>query len=296
MIERIVDISERPARLSVRHGVLVVEQTDSDPATIPLAEVAALVVSNPRVRYSHAVLSGLAAQGGLFITCDEKHLPVAMLLPLQNHYVQVERFACQAGASRPLKKRLWQQIVRAKIRAQAAVLLELRGHNAGLPALVRRVRSGDPENVEAQAARRYWPALFDDPAFRRRAGAEDHNRHLNYGYAVLRAMVARALCACGLHPSLGLHHHNRYDTFCLADDLMEPFRPLVDRAVARLVDESDADLVMGKETKASLLEALTARLELGGEYRTLFDVVAKTASSLAGVYEGKARKLKLPEW
>ena len=132
----------------------------------------------------------------------------------------------------PVCKRLWRQIVRAKIKAQAALLVELRGTDFGLGALVLRVRSGDPSNVEARAARRYWPHVFADLDFRRHRENEDQNILLNYGYAVLRAIIARAICAAGLHPSLGIHHHNRYNAFCLADDLMEPFRPAVDHAVA----------------------------------------------------------------
>lgn len=296
MIERIIDISDEPARLRVRGGLLVIEHPDADEATVPLAEIAALVVSNPRVRYSQAVLAGLAKNGSVMVACDERHMPVAMLLPLDAHYVQAERFALQADASKPFKKRIWQQIVRSKIRAQAAVLQELRGHDGDLSALVDKVRSGDPHNVEARAARRYWPMLFDDPDFRRDHESEDHNRHLNYGYAVLRAAVARALCACGLHPSLGLHHHNRYDAFCLADDLMEPFRPLVDRAVAMLVEQLGPGLSLDRDAKGSLLEALTGRVELRGESRALFDVLARTAHSLASAYETGRKEILLPDW
>jgi hypothetical protein len=174
----------------------------------------------------------------MFIVSNEKHLPAAMLLPLSTHSTQTERFARQAAVSLPTRKRAWQQIVQAKLRAQARLLEETTGADQGLHVMAGRVRSGDPDNLEAQAARVYWPALFgkeaSGEAFRRDPEGEGINVHLNYGYAVLRAIVARALCASGLHPSLGVHHHNRYDTFCLADDLMEPFRPLVDRVVAGL--------------------------------------------------------------
>ena len=295
MIERIIDISERPARLSVREGLLVIEHEEGQRTTVPLEELAALVVSNPCVIYTHAVLSGIAAHGGAFVACDQKHLPAGMLLPLNAHYVQAERFARQARASQPLKKRLWQQIVTAKVLAQAAGLRQLRGDDEGLAGLASTVRSGDPQNVEGQASRRYWPALFNDPHFRRNTDAEDQNRHLNYGYAVVRAIVGRAICACGLHPSLGLHHHNRYDPFCLADDLMEPFRPLVDKPVAKWVDARGALAPLDTQAKHALLDELTDRIELQGEMRTLFDVAQRAAASLSAAFEGKSRKLLLPQ-
>ncbi|MBZ0254251.1 MAG: type II CRISPR-associated endonuclease Cas1, partial [Candidatus Methylomirabilis sp.] len=233
--------------------------------------------------------------GGAFVACDEKHLPVGMLLPIDAHFVQAERFARQAEAAFPVKKRLWKQVVQAKIRAQGRLLDALHGKDMGLLPMAGRVRSGDPDNLEAQASRRYWGALFDKPGFRRDRTAEDANRNLNYGYAVLRAIVARAVCAAGLHPSLGLHHHNRYDAFCLADDLMEPFRPVVDGAVVRWVRERGEGAPFDREAKARLLEALTGRFEAEGEARTLFDLAARAASSLAGVFLGERADLALPE-
>jgi len=295
MTDRIIDISEQPARLSVRYDNLVIESDGQETQSLPLAELGVLVVSNPQVSFTHAVLSGLAAAGGAFIACDERHMPVGMLLPIAGHYVQAERFARQTEAALPTKKRLWQQIVQAKLKAQARLLQELRGDDGGLLALAERVRSGDPDNMEARASRLYWTALFEDPAFRRNREGEDQNRLLNYGYAVLRAIVARAVCAAGLHPSIGVHHHNRYDAFCLADDLMEPFRPLVDRAVVQYVGLYGADAPLDKGAKAALLESLTGRFTLDGEERALFDVAARCASSLAAVFEGKAKGLLLPE-
>lgn len=296
MTDRILDLSESAARLSVRDGLLVVAREGQDPATIPLADVGVLVVSHPQVSYTHAVLAGLVAHGGAFVTCDERHLPVGMLLPVDAHYVQTERFALQARASLPTRKRLWRQIVRAKVRAQGNLLAELHGEDQGLCALALETRSGDSSNVEAQASRRYWPALFADAAWRRNREAEDQNRFLNYGYAVLRAIVARAVCAAGLHPSLGLHHHNRYNSFCLADDLMEPLRPTVDRAVYHLVKAEGPDAPLGPRTKAALLQAVTARLEIQRQERSVFDVASIMASSLVGVLEKREKRLILPEF
>jgi len=295
MIERILDISEKPANLRLRNGLLVMQGEGEEPVTMPLEDVAVLVVSNPQVTFSQAILSGIAASGGAFVVCNEKHMPVGMLLSLTGNFVQAERFALQANVPVPTRKRLWQQIVRVKIKAQANLLKRLRGNDEGLAALAERVRSGDPGNLEGQASRRYWPALFARKDFRRDAEAADQNRHLNYGYAVLRAIVARAICAAGLHPSLGLHHHNRYDAFCLADDLMEPFRPKVDGAVWGIVAKSGPAAMLDRTTKAALLQAITGRVTVQGESRTVFDAASIAASSLVAVLEKRAKRLILPE-
>lgn len=294
VINRILDLSETPTRLRVRHKNLVVEPKDQPAVSMPLSAVAVLVVSHPQVSFTQAVLSGLVEAGGVFVTCDGRRLPIGMLAPLEGHHTQVERFSAQASANQPLKKRLWQQVVRSKIRAQARMLSELHGEDFGLAALAPLVRSGDTANVEARAARRYWQLLFADAEFRRDRDAMNQNRLLNYGYAVLRAIVARAICGAGLHPSLGLHHHNRYSMYCLADDLMEPLRPIVDGVVADIVRHHGADVALSRDTKAVLIDALLDRHEVCGEQRTLFDFSARMASSLAACYLGTARELVLP--
>jgi len=296
MTDRILEISEEAARLSVRTGLLVIACPDRDEVTVPMADIGVIVVSHPRVTYTQAVLAELVARGGAFVACDQRHLPVGMLLPLDAHYVQTERFAVQAQAPLPMRKRLWRQIVRAKVRAQGALLASLYGNDHGLSALAAGVRSGDAANVEAYASRRYWPALFADPKFRRDREAEDQNRLLNYGYAILRAIVARAIAAAGLHPSLGLHHHNRYNSFCLADDLMEPFRPLVDKAVCELVREAGPAVALDRAAKTALLQAVTGRITVDGESRTTFDAASIAASSLVAVLEKRSKGLVLPEF
>ena len=296
MINRILDFSEAPARLRVRLAQLIVQREDRPEVSVPLADLAVVVVAHPQVTFTQAVLAGLAAGGGAFVTCDGRNLPVGMMLPLAAHTTQVERFVAQARAPAPVRKRLWQQVVRAKIAAQAALLVELRGSDFGLAALAARVHSGDPSNVEARAARRYWPHLFADLAFRRHRENEDQNLLLNYGYAVLRAIVARAVCAAGLHPSLGIHHHNRYNAYCLADDLMEPFRPTVDRAVAEYMSSHDEPYRLEAAAKQHIIGELTGRYLVNGQQRTLFDTAARMASSLADVFLGNAEELDLPEW
>lgn len=295
MTDRIVEVAAGPARLHVRLDQLVIERDGQPAVTTPVAEIAALVLSTPRVQFTQAVLAGIAAAGGSVVVCDGRFLPAAMLLPVETHFVQTERFALQVRLSAPRRKRLWQQLVRTKIRAQARLLGERNGDDAGLAALAARVRSGDPENREAQVSRRYWPLLFANPKFRRDREAPDQNRHLNYGYTVLRAMVSRAVCGAGLHPSFGLMHRNRYDAFSLASDLMEPFRPVVDRAVARWIEDHDPLAPLDPESKAWLIASVQARFVAGGQARTLSDILFRTASSLAQAILRRAPKLDLPK-
>lgn len=296
MTDRILDISRLAARLSVRHKQLVIDQSPEGEVTMPLAELAVVVVSHPQVTYTQAVLACLAESGGAFVACNRQYLPVGLFLPLVAHFAQAERFAAQARAAQPLRKRLWKQIVREKIRSQARTLQVLYGSDCGLLALVSQVRSGDTSNVEARAAHRYWPQLFLDVEFRRNRDNQDQNLLLNYGYAVLRAIIARAICAAGLHPSLGIHHHNRYNAYCLADDLMEPFRPIVDLAVVEYIGEHDEPYGVEAAAKQHLIARLTRRYLVDGAQRTLFDTVTRLAGSLADVFLNGTLKLTLPTW
>lgn len=297
MIDRIIEISN-PARLSIRDSQLVIELAPGEqlslPFTIPVSDIAALLLAHPQITLSQAVLSRIAEAGGAVITIDGKYLPASMLLPVQSHFIQTERFARQMEISLPTRKRLWQQIVRAKIKAQGELLRELHGSDEGLIALSVRVRSGDVGNLEAQAARRYWQHLFPGGRFRRGSDENDQNRHLDYGYTVLRAAVARALCAAGLHPSVGLKHSNRYDPFCLAADVMEPFRPLIDRRVAQWAAHEDVAAPLDSRTKNWLIGSVTARYVYDREERTLFDVLLRVANSLAKCVTGEISEPALP--
>jgi CRISPR-associated protein Cas1 len=262
MIDRIIEIAN-PARLSIRDAQLVIERTRQEqlslPFTTPVSEIAVLLLAHPQIILSQAVLSRIAEVGGSVVTIDGKFLPTSMQLPVQAHFLQTERFAKQMQLSLPTKKRLWQQIVGAKIRAQGELLKELHGTDAGLIAMSARVRSDDVGNLEAQAARRYWGQIFGDTKFRRGSEEPNQNRHLDYGYAVLGAAVARALCAAGLHPSIGLRHKNRYDAFCLAADVMEPFRPLIDRRVAQWIADHDPASPLDPATKSWMIGSTTTR-------------------------------------
>lgn len=290
MIDRVLDISEEPAQLSIRNGLLVVKSGGTERAAIPCEELAAVVIGHREVTLTQAVLSELAKAGALVVTCDEKFLPTAMVLSLDAHHAQAERFRRQAAMPGPRRKRLWQSIVQAKIRAQAAVLEQVTESDEGLRALVPRVRSGDPDNVEARAARRYWLKLFSDGQFRRRDSEDVRNARLNYGYAVLRSATARAVCGAGLHPSFGLFHTNAYNPFALADDLMEPFRPLID-----LVAHAEQETELSRETKRKLIGVMVSRYSAGGEERTLTDILSRVAQSLARIVMGGRETLWLPE-
>jgi CRISPR-associated protein Cas1 len=290
-VEYVIDLSDAPASLSVRCGQLIIK-ADGREDSVPLAEILVLVVSHPVVRYTHAVLSGICEAGGAVVLCNEKRLPCGMLLPLVSHVVQTERLSAQVGMSLPLKKQLWKQIISAKVAAQGRLLAARCAHDAGLVMLAGKVRSGDEGNVEAMAARRYWQTLLGESFRREPRSGEAINTLLDYGYGVLRAVVARAICAIGFHPSLGLHHHNRYDPFCLADDMMEPFRPLVDEAVLSIVDKRGRGAPLDKESKAVLIgQIVQRRFSVDGEERKLFDIVNRAAGSLAAVALGKRKKL-----
>jgi CRISPR-associated protein Cas1 len=295
MTDRILDFSDEPARLSVRNFLLVIKREEKEDMTIPVAELAVIVISHPMVTFTQSVLSSLCLAGGTFITCDDKHMPVGILLPIAANFTQTERFAQQANSSEPLRKNIWQQIIKAKIKGQGNLLKEIRGDDFGLCEQSTKVLSGDTANVEARAARTYWGALFDDPNFRRAREVDDQNRFLNYGYMVLRAIVARGICASGLHPSIGVHHHNKYDAFCLASDLMEPLRPIVDRAVYNLVQEFGTDAPMDKEVKTYLLSAFLQKHMIEECERSLFEISTMMASSLCQIFGGAKKKLALPD-
>jgi CRISPR-associated protein Cas1 len=290
--------------LSVQNECLSLERKGFGAVTVPLFEVSVLVLAHPQIVLTHSVLSGVALAGGIVVCVDGKYLPASMSLPLQTHSTQAERFIAQAKIKDPLRKQLWKQVVQAKIRAQEKMLKTLGREEALLPymnpltGLTARVKSGDSTNVEAHAARLYWPHVFkllDDQTFRRDPELEDQNRYLNYGYAILRAMTARAICAAGLHPGLGLHHHNKYSAFCLADDLMEPFRPLVDQAAENCFQRFGPTAEMKKEIKAELFKPLMGRFSDGKETRSLFDWLTQVTQSLASVLESGRGKLVIPE-
>lgn len=292
MIKRTLEISQGPARLSVKNRQLLIRREDHIAGQIPIEDLGVVMVDHGAVTYTHAALADLAASGAVVVLCGPNHLPTAIVQPLADHTQVVWRIQEQLGATVPTRKRLWQQVVQAKIRGQANNL------NASCPGrrklldLARNVRSGDPANVESHAARVYWKHWLPDGPFRRDPTAIGINSFLNYGYAVLRAAVARAIVAAGLLPAIGLHHCNRSNGFCLADDMVEPFRPLVDARVRVLQETGHVDLT--QSGKASLLELLGQPVELNGDTGPLMVNVHRMIASLVRCLRGESRQLEIP--
>jgi CRISP-associated protein Cas1 len=291
MIKRTIEISREAAHVTVRLDQLTLERKGETVGSIPCEDVGVLVVDYPGTTYTHAALARLASAEAVVVICGRDHLPVGLLLPLADHTQVVWRLRDQLSISKPLCKRLWQQIVQQKIRAQAGNL-SLGPARTRLLALARAVRSGDPQNAEAQASKVYWSAFFEGIAFRRDRDGGGPNPLLNYGYAVLRAAIARAIVAAGLLPSLGLHHANRSNAFCLADDLIEPLRPIMDRRVKKLVDGGAVEL--SQPTKAALLEVLASEVRIGDETGPLMVNLHRMVASLVRCYSGQARRIDFP--
>lgn len=292
-MDRIVDIATDGRHLSALRGFMVVSQDRDEVGRVPLDDIAAVIVHAHGVTWSTNLVVALAERGAVMVLCAANHSPVAVCLPLDGHHAQNAHFRAQWDAAQPLCKQLWRRVVVAKIRWQAAVLAAHGGDASAFDLLARKVGSGDRENVEAQAARRYWPALMGED-FRRDRAAEGPNGLLNYGYTILRSLVARAVVASGLHPSIGIHHANRANAFALADDLIEPFRPLVDSLSLRLIARG-VDTVTPEAKRA--FSGLIA-LDLPGPFgtTTVMGAANRLAQTLADSFEsGRASDLALPE-
>ena len=291
-MDRIVDIAADGRHLSAYRGFLIVSEDRAEVGRVPLDDVAAVIVHAHGVTWSTNLIVALAERGAIMLLCGSNHAPVAVCLPLDGHHAQNGRIRAQWEARKPLTKQLWRQLVVAKIRWQAAVL-DANGRSASaFDLLARRVGSGDPDNVEAQAARRYWPLLMG-PDFRRDRDAGGVNGMLNYGYAILRSMCARAVVAAGLHPSIGVHHANRGNAFALADDLIEPFRPIADALTLRLMARGIAEVT----PEAKRAYAGMIALDLTGENGAtpLSSAANRAAQTLAASFQtGRAADLVLP--
>jgi CRISPR-associated protein Cas1 len=272
---------------------LVLKRNGQPVGSIPCEDLGVVVVDHPQTSYTHAALTRLAGCGATVVLCGPDHLPAALVLPLADHTQVVWRLREQLSVKRPVKKRLWRQLVQAKVRAQAANLPEGTPARKKLLALAHSVKSGDPANVEAQGARVYWAHWLPGEKFRRDPNLPGLNAFLNYGYAVVRAAVARAVVAAGLLPALGLHHHNRANAFCLADDLLEPLRPLVDARVRQLHHSGCDELT--QEAKGQLLQLLADRVRLGDETGPLMVSLHRMVASLLKCYCGQTQRLEIPE-
>lgn len=291
MIGRIIEIAEGGRHLAKSRGFLTVNKADTEIGRVPLDDVAAVVANAHGITYSNSLLVALAKRGTPLVICGANHRPAGFLWSADRHHEQAGRISDQAAASMPLKKRLWAQIVSAKIDSQRATLEAVGAVHDGFRLLARKVRSGDPGNVEAQAARRYWPLLFGAD-FRRNRNADGTNAMLNYTYTVLRAGTARAIMAAGLHPSLGLSHRQRGNAFALADDLMEPFRPLADLMVHDLVSRGLCEV--DSETKPDMAQILFTDMSTAEGMRPVSLCLERLTLSLARCFAREARKLELP--
>jgi CRISPR-associated protein Cas1 len=297
-----------PAYLSLRNEQLViklpeVEKNDSLPEsfkrqseiTKPIEDIGVMVLDNRQITVTQGVLEKLLENDCAVITCDSRSLPVGLMLPLYGNTTQNERFRDQLDASVPLKKQLWQQTIQYKIRNQAVVLNQYRGEEVkNMLAWANEVRSGDPDNLEARAATYYWKTLFSTDFIRGREEAPPNNL-LNYGYAILRAIVARGLVVSGMLPTLGIHHHNRYNAYCLADDIMEPYRPYVDELVVKIVDSGTDCSKLNKELKIKLLDIPTIEVTINEQHSPLMIAVGQTTASLYKCFKGEIRRISYPE-
>lgn len=295
-----------PSYLSLNSEQLVIRLPDIEKndmlgqclvQTIPIEDIGVMVLDNKQITLTQGLLEKLLENNCSVITCDSSHLPVGLLLPIDGNTVQSERFRKQIDASLPLKKQLWQQTVKAKIINQAILLQKITGKKVlNMIRLAENVRSGDADNMEARAAVYYWKHVFPDieDFYRDRNGVPPNNM-LNYGYAILRAVVARALVSSGLLPTLGIHHHNRYNAYCLADDIMEPYRPYVDELVINIMNEFDDIGELTKNIKAKLLGVPVLDVKINNRRSSLMVAVQQTAVSLVRCFAGELKRIVYPE-
>lgn len=263
---------------------------------IPVEDIGVVVLDNKQITITQGALGALLDNNVAIVSCDEHRMPSGLMLPLSGNTTQSERFRYQIDASLPLKKQLWQQTIQAKILNQSAVLYSQRGLECGnMEAWAKQVKSGDAGNLEGRAAAFYWQNMFGNiEGFRRDRDGVAPNNLLNYGYAILRAIVARSLVGSGLLPTLGIHHHNRYNAYCLADDIMEPYRPYVDRLVAEIVDSGVDISKLSTELKSKLLSIPVIDVVINGRRSPLMIGVGITTASLYKCYSGEIRRIAYP--
>lgn len=294
MIGRIVEVADDRRHLFLNRGFMVVQDTEGERkelGQVPLDDIAAVIANAHGLSYTNNLLVALAERGAPFVLCSANHNAVGMLLPIEGNFEQSRRIEAQIAASQPIHKRLWAAVVRSKLEQQASALEAAGAPTAPLLALVRKVKSGDPDNMEAQGARRYWGLLFGN-SFRRDQNGDGLNALLNYGYTVLRATTARAVIAAGLHPGIGLHHSHDNNAMRLVDDLMEPFRPVIDIKVWQLWRNGEEALT--PETKRTLVRTLYDDMQSAAGATPVMVCVQKLATSIAQVYLGQRDKLDLP--
>ncbi len=295
MIKRTIYIGN-PGYVSLKQKQLVIKNKEGEilSGQLPVEDIGVLMLDHPQITITHGAIQELLKNNAALVSCDDKHLPFALMLPIDKHHLVAKRHRVQIGISEPLKKQLWKQTVMAKIRNQAALLNKKGISTRGLDYLQRTVKSGDERNNEAHAARIYWNDLIN--GFTRDRDGEEPNGLLNYGYAVLRAVVARALVSSGLIPSIGIYHRNQYNPYCLADDVMEPFRPFVDELALELFKEAGDPDFLDATQKRKLLAIPTIDVKIRKTKSPLGVAVSTVTSSLYECFEGSRRKILYPEF
>ena len=300
MIKRILCFTN-PAHLSLHLKQLVVEQTQADKTetikhTISIEDIGVVIMESPQITITQALMAALLDNNCAVITCDSHHLPAGLLLPLDNHNLQSERFREQIYASEPLRKQMWQQTIVSKINSQAYVLRRQNIECRNMEMWAKSVRSGDSDNLEGRAAAYYWRNVFGDSDFVRGQFGDMPNGLLNYGYSIVRAMMARALVAAGLLPTLGIHHHSRYDAYCLADDIMEPYRAFVDLQVLDMWKRYGNVEELSPALKKELLSLATIDVQIEAHRSPMMIAMQTTANSVQRCFSGVSRKIIYPDW
>jgi len=287
-----------PAYLRTSKEQLLIELPETgEIKTAVIEDIGLIILDHQQVTITQALISKLLSNNVALITCDSSRHPTGLMLNLDGHTLQSQKFQYQIGASVPLKKQLWQQTIEAKLYNQAAMLKHEHADNKYILHLISKVKSGDSDNCEAQAAAYYWKWIFPDfLSFKRERDGAPPNNLLNYGYAILRALVARSLVGSGLLPTLGIFHKNQYNAYCLADDIMEPYRPFVDRVVCQIVRGNGRFLEMTPSMKKALLEIPVMDVEIDGQKSPLMNAVQRTTASLARCFEGKIRRILYPNF
>jgi len=300
-----------PAYLSLKNSQLViklpeVEKNETLPEsfktesirTVPVEDIGVIVIDNKQITFTSGLMEALLDNNCAVVTCDSRSMPQGLMLPLEGNTTQSERYTAQIEASLPLKKQLWQQTVQAKITNQATVLQTVRNLSVrNMQKWANEVKSGDIENLEGRASAFYWKNIFPEiDGFTRGREGLPPNNLLNYGYAILRAVIARALVASGLLPTIGIHHHNKYNAYCLADDIMEPYRPFVDKLVVEVIDSGMNYQKLSKEIKVKFLNIPVGDVMINGQRSPLMIAAGQTASSLAKCYLGEIRKISYPSF
>lgn len=286
-----------PAYLKTANEQMVIQMQDGgESKSAPIEDIGLLILDHQQITITQALIAKLLANNTAVITCNQTHHPTGLLMNLDGNTLQSQKFQAQIEASAPLKKQLWQHTIIAKISNQAYLLKSQKGDSRTLMKWAEGVKSGDSDNCEAKAAAYYWKNIFSEfLQFKREREGTPPNNLLNYGYAILRALVARGLVASGLLPTLGIHHRNQYNAYCLADDIMEPYRPYVDKTVCEIIRMNGRFLNMTPNMKKRLLEIPAMDVKISGQNSPLMNAVQRTTASLAQCFEGETRKIIYPE-